>query len=142
MLWQLDGAEPGGKLLPGSDKGTFHAAFSGDGRYLALGQWDNSVQVWNLTSLPYHAFTLDGHAGYNPHNGYAYFVAISHDGRRVLSLSADDTGRIGGKDGPLSHRIESHRSRTLHADFSPDGQLWTLAASLVGVPPLRREWSG
>jgi WD40 repeat protein/serine/threonine protein kinase len=91
-------------------------AFSLDGRYLAAGNQDNAILLWDTESgkLRHH---LTGHLC------FVSCVAFSPDGRRLVSGSEDWTVKIWDVDvGRATLTLTGHKGRIRDLAFSPDGQ--------------------
>jgi WD40 repeat protein len=92
-------------------------AYSPDGRWIAGGDDDGAVQVWDAATGK-RAFTLKGH-------GFAVGrVAFSRDGRRLASGDTGDLGQV--KVWDLESRQEllslpASGSSLIDLGFSPDG---------------------
>src|SRR6266702_8235763 len=74
-------------LTSQSDSSVFSVAWSPDGKRLALGYADGSVQIRNATSGKID-FTVQGHTG------HIWTVAWSPDGKRLASASWDHTVQV------------------------------------------------
>lgn len=90
--------------------------FSSDGRYVAAGNVDGSVQVWDTT---------DGRelAAPGVHEGPVESVAFSPDGHAVVSAGSDGLVQIinpSNNVNPLT--LRGHQERVRAAKFSPDGR--------------------
>jgi WD40 repeat protein len=72
-----------------SNGAAFRVAFSPNGRMLALGSSDDTVQLWGADSSQLLR-TLEGHTW------YITSVAFSPDERMLASGSADGTARLWG----------------------------------------------
>jgi WD40 repeat protein len=100
----------------GHTTGVLSVAWSPDGKRIASGSGDQTVQVWDAATGA-HPYTYHGHAG----NVNA--VAWSPDGQRIASAGADGTVQVwdvidGGQ-------VYTYRGHTLDVDavaWSPDGQ--------------------
>src|SRR6266568_2292358 len=94
----------------------FTAAWSPDGKHLALGEADGTVQVRDAITNDI-LFTIHGHAS------HVWAVAWSPDGKRLASASWDKTVQVW--EVTTGHRILTYRG---HADivgavaWSPDGK--------------------
>jgi hypothetical protein len=99
----------------GHSQQVFAVAWSPDGRRIASGGGDQTVQVWNAADGS-HVFTYRGHVG----NVDA--VAWSPDGRRIASGGADGTvqiWRIVEESRAFTYR--GHIHSVLAVAWSPDG---------------------
>ena len=124
-LWDLEtGRELSSKQL---DIPVFSAKFAQNGRWIATGDGEALVRVWDAASLE----LLGGYAG---HTDHVWTVSVSPDGRFIASGSWDGTVMLW----PVNPEgILTEPARTLveldtwilSLSFSPDGQL--LAAGLL-----------
>jgi len=103
--------------------------FSGDGRLLVSASGDQTVKVWQVPSIVAGSFaqpptvlgTLEGHTA------PVYGVAISQNGRKVVSASFDGTLRlqyldVNGLPQGTAKVMKRHQDRVYCVDISPDGQ--------------------
>ncbi len=91
-------------------------AWSSDGKRIASGSFDKTVQVWNAADGG-HAFTYRGHS--DPVNA----VAWSPDGRRIVSGSNDKTVQVwDAADGGHVFTYREHSDVVLAVAWSPDGK--------------------
>jgi WD40 repeat protein len=87
--------------------------FSPDGKYIAVGIWDGTTRIWDVTTEKEVARLI--------HDNAVYAVAFSPDGKYVVSGSYDNTARVW--EAATGREI----ARMAHADvvrsvaFSPDG---------------------
>jgi WD40 repeat protein len=91
-------------------------AWSPDGRRIASGAWDNTVQVWEPTpesnTLTYHG-----------HMSFVNTVAWSPDGRRIASGAWDDTVQVwDATTGSMYVIYRGHKSVVRSVAWSPDGK--------------------
>jgi WD40 repeat protein len=92
------------------------AAFSPDGKRLALGSWDSTVAVLDIATVK-PALQLVGHT--RGVNG----VAFSPDGRYIASTSSDNTLRVWDATTGQVLQIDLDNSNTEKPTFSPDSQM-------------------
>src|SRR6266849_3756643 len=94
----------------------FTAAWSPDGKRLALGEADSTVQVWDATS---GKRTLT----YRGHSGTVEAVAWSPDGTHIASGSFDHTVRVwNSSTGEQALTYRGHTNRVWAVAWSPDGK--------------------
>ncbi|THU99244.1 WD40 repeat-like protein, partial [Dendrothele bispora CBS 962.96] len=74
-------------MLEGHTDSVWSVAFSPDGRKLASGSYDKTVQIWNVATGQEETM-LEGHAG------GVFSLAFSPDGTQLASGSSDKTVRI------------------------------------------------
>lgn len=137
-------------------KGRCHAfAFSGDGGYLAMGEWHDQPLLWNLHSKQAHRIEQDlGYGLALNSNGSDLALAtpegafLQREGRDSASIaypaftcafSPDDTQLLlGGSDGRLAlyevqsqkilQHVAAHQDTVRSLAFSPDGQYYLSGA--------------
>ena len=128
-----------GKMLfmvnhPDTSITTFGLAFSPDGKRLAAGYSDNSVKVWDTSSLKLQTqplLTLRGHSN------FIWNVAFSPDGTKLASASFDGTVKLwdvssGPDQGKEITTLPGHIAEVYGISFSPDGKQLA-SASLDGT---------
>jgi WD40 repeat protein/serine/threonine protein kinase len=99
-----------------SNPGTLRAAWSPDGKRIASGSWDRTVQVWNASDGG-NVFTYTGHSG------TVWSVAWSQDGKRIASGSWDRTVQVwNASDGGNVFTYTGHSNDVLEVAWSPDGK--------------------
>ncbi|MFN8386271.1 MAG: BMP family ABC transporter substrate-binding protein [Anaerolineales bacterium] len=92
------------------------AAFSPDDKLLALGIYDNTVQILN-SDTGETIITLRGHTA-SPSA-----IAFSPDGSRIATSSLDDTAKVWDvKTGSELLTLSGHANQVMSIAFSPDGQ--------------------
>lgn len=103
--------------LTGHSKEVYSIAISPDGKILASGSYDNTIQLWNLPNgKPLR--TLSGHTE------KVKSVAFSPDGQILASSSVDKTINLWNiRTGELLKTFTGHSSFVLSVAFSPDGQM-------------------
>ena len=93
----------------------FAVAWSPDGKLIASGGDDSTVQVWD--AITGHLLTK-----YSGHTGTVYAVAWSPDGRRIVSGSDDSTVQVwDATNGHLLLTYTGHRAGVRALAWSPDG---------------------
>ncbi len=91
-------------------------AWSPDGKRIASGSVDNTVQVWDAADGG-HVYTYRGHSS------SVLAVAWSPDGKRIASGSGDKTVQIwDAADGGHVYTYRGHPSSVLAVAWSPDGK--------------------
>ncbi|HRI56076.1 MAG TPA: WD40 repeat domain-containing protein, partial [Anaerolineae bacterium] len=146
VLWDLsDPARPTPRVLAAQQPAIWSAAWSPDGRMLAVANQDGTVDLWeNLSSDEPISRTLPGR-----HEDWAYSVAFSPNGDRLASAGRDDQIILWSdlaSSAPLSQTLTGHTAWVKVVAFSPDGtrlasgsddgtlRLWDLTADpIMGV---------
>ena len=90
--------------------------FSNDGRRIALGAQDNSIQVINIDGIL--EMKLGGHTN------AVFDVNFSPDGRYLLSASKDRTVRLWDLKATLLDTLYGHTDNIWSVSFSPDGKIF------------------
>nr|WP_242018442.1 AAA family ATPase [Pseudanabaena sp. FACHB-1998] len=90
--------------------------FSSDGRHIAFGSQDNSIQVLNLDG------TIEMKLG--GHTGGVFDVSFSPDGRYLISASKDRTVRLWDLKTTLIDTVYGHTDTVWSVSFRPDGQVF------------------
>jgi WD40 repeat protein len=85
------------RTLKGHKGYGYSVAFSPDGKHIASGSWDQTVQIWDAATGA-EITTLTGHEG--PINS----IAFSPDGKRLASASSDKTIRLWSLSGWINQR--------------------------------------
>ena len=101
--------------LPVDSKTLTSLAISADGRTVAAGNDDGTVQVWNLHDAQPTPKALE-----HPHQGRVTAVALSRDGRRLASAGADGVIELSAPDGTHMRSITT------------GGELFTVAFDPAG----------
>jgi serine/threonine protein kinase len=100
----------------GHSDGVDAVAWSPDGKRIASGSWDKTVQVWNASDGG-QPFTYRGHSD------NVNTVAWSPDGKRIASGSTDKTVQVwNASDGSLLFTYRGHSDVVNAVAWSPDGK--------------------
>jgi WD40 repeat protein len=120
------------------DSSVYAVAFSPDGKYIASGNGDATVSVWE-TATGREVRIMKGHTG------TIWAVPFSPDGRLIASASWDNTAIIwDAASGREIRKLGGEKSAGIEAQvrdaaFSPDGR-W-LATSEMGFDTARRQYA-
>ncbi|MEO0869171.1 MAG: pentapeptide repeat-containing protein, partial [Cyanobacteria bacterium J06642_11] len=91
-------------------------AFSPDGRRLAIGESNGSVQVWDIATSQVVLLCTG-------HSREVLSVAFSPDGKRLASAGDDKTVKLWDSEtGNCIYTLTGHKDWFLSVAFSPDGQ--------------------
>lgn len=131
-IWDVDSGDEVQRLKGHQGNvGVWQAAFLPDSRRVVTGGADGTLRIWNVDSgEPIHVL---------PHPDWVWAVAVSPDGRQVLSgtggafngipitldirRSADNRLRLfDAESGQLMQTLEGHEHMVMSAAFSPDGR--------------------
>ena len=113
-------------LLQGHTNKIVALAFAPNGRWLASAGKDNTVRIWDLTSLQGPRLTRPPLL-LQDHTNYIYDLAWSASGDRLASASYDytvglwNTEQIAQSTVSLVARLEGHRDQLRTVAFHPDG---------------------
>jgi WD40 repeat protein len=112
-LWQVPGGQRLGELALGED--ALAVAFSPDSRRVLVRGSASRTGTWELADQRSNVVLA--------HDGPATTVAVSPDGRTLLTGSADGTARLWNADsGQLLGQPLRHPAQVLAVAFSPDGR--------------------
>jgi len=124
VLWDAHTGTVIGNPLPGHKAYIYTVNFSPDGKVLASGSYDQTVNLWDISD-PLNPFII---AILTEHTGYIESVAFSPDGKLLASASDDQTIRLWdahtGK--PFGDPLSGNTSTVNFVTFSPDSK--TLAS--------------
>ncbi|MCG9126870.1 PD40 domain-containing protein [Candidatus Poribacteria bacterium] len=120
-LWNIDDGTHHATLKgflgnSASGYGIVSVKFSPDGRYLATGSSQSTIQLWNLGRI--HKGTLTGHT-----DGIRS-IAFSYDSRTLATASKDQTIRLWDVDNETHIKtLSGHTDEVLSVAFSPDASI-------------------
>jgi WD40 repeat protein len=128
-VWDLNGAG-GGNGATDSGKAAYEfdigddihgLAFSPDGKLLAVGSYDQTVTLWNM-STGEKVRTMNGNAS------YVHAVAFSPDGRWLVSATHDNAVQVWEvSTGKLVRTLAAHKGIVFSVAFSPNGRYFASA---------------
>lgn len=116
-------------------------AFSPDGSYLAGGDVNNTVHIWDMNQAPGPSgetrnslYELIGHEGRtNSPEALVWQVAYSPEGSLLASAGGDATIRVwDAASGTLLVTLSEHSKAVTSVAFSPDGR-WLASGGLDGL---------
>ncbi len=126
-------------ILRGHEGLVSSLAFSLDGKYIASGSYDKTVQLWDLEGNPIGK-------PFWGHEDVVYAVAFSPDGKYIASGGFDNNVRLWDLEGnPIGEPFQ-HQDVVLSVAFSPDGKyiasggcgttvrLWDRQGNPIGQP--------
>src|SRR6266487_2738638 len=105
----------------GHAKNVTSVAWSPDGKRIASGSSDNTVQVWNASDGN-HALTYTGHSA------GVWSVAWSPDGKRIVSCGNDGVQVWNASSGSHAFAYQGHSGWVDAVAWSPDGK-WIASGS-------------
>ena len=116
QMWDVPDGRPVRTIERHSDLRKTRSAVSSDGKRVAIGGYDNAVNVWDVESGG-QLHRLTGHTG------AVQAVAYSPDGGHLLSGSDDGTIRIwDAQTGRLLRMLAGHTAAVTSVGFSPDSR--------------------
>ncbi len=100
----------------GHANGITSVAWSPEGKHIASGSADKTVQVWDAAN-GHNVYTYKGHGD------QVWSVAWSPDGKRIVSVSWDQTVQVwNATDGSDAYIYKGHTGKVTSAAWSPDGK--------------------
>ena len=101
------------------------AAFSPDGKRLAIVSLDGLVQVWDMP-------TMSKFYSFNGHSENTSSIEFSPDGKLLATTSRDETVKVwDATNGELVFVLEGHKEWVHSASFSPDGKYLVSTSNTV-----------
>ena len=106
------------QVMEGHTEGVANVVFSPDGKKLASGSNDNTVQLWDVETGQAIGSALEGHTH------WVTSVVFSPDGKKLASGSADKTVRLWDVETgqAIGLAFEGHTNWVTNVVFSPDGK--------------------
>ncbi|EEB09699.1 transcriptional corepressor Tup12 [Schizosaccharomyces japonicus yFS275] len=140
-IWSINGTLL--EQLVGHQESVYSVAFSPDGLTLASGSLDNTIKLWELQSaagVPTNAIKPGGicKKTFTGHKNYILSVALSPDGKWIVSGSKDRTVQFWNPNGFQSQAtLQGHNNSVISVAMSPTGNCFA-----TGSGDLRaRIWS-
>jgi WD40 repeat protein len=108
------------RTLASTSGPVWSVAVSPDGKTIASGSWDGTIQLWQV-SVDHARIPIQTLAG---HTGAVWSVAVSSDGKLLASGSADMTVKIWNlQTGELLKTLKGHSAGVFSIAFSPDNTM-------------------
>jgi len=132
-----------GQPMEGHHGDIFSIAFSPDGKQIASGSGDKTIQLWNVATGATIGQLMEGH------NDVIQCIAFSPDGKQIASSSMDETIQLWNVEtgARIGQPIEGCDDHIWSITFSPDGkqiaassgnntiQLWNVETGVsIGQP--------
>ncbi len=89
-------------------------SFSPDGKYIATGDRNGKVNIWNLSGQKQSEF--------NAHEGQIFNLSFSPDGEKIATFGEDGTLAIWNLSGQQQYKTQAHENIIYSVSFSPDGE--------------------
>ncbi|WBW71218.1 transcriptional corepressor Tup12 [Schizosaccharomyces osmophilus] len=129
--------------LVGHQESVYSICFSPDGSHLVSGSLDNTIRLWELQAtrrIPPSAIKEGGICKqvFSGHKDFILSVAMSPDGKWIISGSKDRTIQFWSMDSPTSQlTLQGHNNSVISVAISPNGHTFA-----TGSGDLRaRIWS-
>ena len=114
MLWERRSGRPL-KTFP-APREVWGAAFSPDGRRIAVSNLSNTVEIWDVAAGKQMSRLVG-------HQHWVTDVVFSPDGRRILTGSKDNTAKLwDAETGRELLTLRGHRRQVIGVAFSPNGR--------------------
>jgi WD40 repeat protein len=143
LLWAVQIAQFGTierNILIGHGGYVLSVGISPDGNYIASGNADGTLQLWDISGNPIGQ-------PFKGHSRGIYALAFSPDGKYIVSGSEDKTLRLWDlKGNPIGQPFKGHQQSVHSVAFSPDGKyivsgawdrtvrLWDMSGNRIGKP--------
>lgn len=126
QIWNTEIGKMRGSSLKAHSSGIQSVAISANGEVIASGSWDNTVRVWDARTGEAIGRPLEGQLIRPLPPGYSNSVtsvAISADGRTIVSGSSDNTVRLWNTQTgePIGQPLECHIEGITSVALSADG---------------------
>src|SRR5262249_9635132 len=133
--WSVAGGEAV-PVLPGMEGWAGPMRYSADGRWLAVGRKNDTVQVWDLTvGKVRHTFP-----GIGRRRGYSC-LAFEPAGKRLAASQADRSATVWNLEtGAVETAVPVHPADISTLTFSPDGKTLATGTSAPGAGNQVRLW--